>query len=115
MLMFIYLIIGLLVGGLVIAVWKRAPAAKVEASATEIKPEKKKLEKTANPAISSERLKLGNNIYLFEVKQSRVGNKYLKLSEVWTKDGKEVNKNIIVFREHLEEFSKILDEMKKRI
>ncbi len=110
----VYIVIGLILGYLFFRLFKKKTSATTEIQVDEPKSVKKK-EKIVNPAISFERLQLGKNTYLFEIKQSQIGRKYLKLSETWMKDGKEVNKNIIVFKEHLNEFSRILDEIKKRI
>jgi len=70
------------------------------------------MEQSLRPeVINSKIIKCGSKTYFFDVKKSKSGNNYLTISETWKKTNGEVVRNrLMIFPDHLEEFSKTLIE-----
>jgi len=54
----------------------------------------------------------GGKTYFFDVRETQSGDKYLQISESRLKQGGErYRSNIVIFKEHFDEFRKVLDEI----
>ncbi len=62
-------------------------------------------------SIFETRLEAGKRTYFFDVKEGPKGGRYLKLSEVTLKDGKELRSRIFVFQDHSAAFVEKLEEV----
>jgi hypothetical protein len=61
------------------------------------------------------RLSAGKRTYYFDVKEAANGNRYLKLSEVSMREGKEERSRIFLFQDHAKEFAQALEEALKHL
>jgi Protein of unknown function (DUF3276) len=67
-------------------------------------------QETPTPAIYSQNLKTKGQMYFFDVKQAKNGNRYLSISQSWIKDGQGHRGTVTVFQSDLQEFSKTMAE-----
>jgi phage-related protein len=67
-------------------------------------------------AIYSKKLIAGSKTYFFDVRETQSGDKYLQITESRLKqDGERYRNNIVIFKEHFNEFRQILDEIAKEL
>lgn len=67
-------------------------------------------------AIFSKRLEAGGKTYFFDIRETQSGDKYLQITESRLKQGGErYRSNIVIFKEHFNEFHRALDEMEERL
>ncbi len=66
-------------------------------------------------SIIETRLSAGKRTYFFDVKEGPKGGRYLKLSEVSTRNGKEERSRIFVFEDHAKEFVQTLEEAMEHV
>lgn len=65
-----------------------------------------------NESVESRRVKLGNKMFFFDVKQAKNGNKYLRITESRLVTAGQWSKNsITLFKEQAGEFLRVLGEM----
>lgn len=110
-------ILGLLVGYLFFRINKlsanKVVERKLESQApvqTQARPEK-----ITNPTIHTEKLKAGGRDYFFDIRGTQRGDRYIHITESRLKDGQEFRGNIVIFEDHIEEFTKILEDVKNKI
>ena len=68
-----------------------------------------------NPPIYSQNLKTKGQMYFFDVKAAKNGNKYLSISQSWIKDGQGHRGNVTVFQNDLQEFLGALIEAQDKV
>lgn len=65
-------------------------------------------------SIYSKTLRCGNRIYFFDIKEAQSGNRYLQITESRLQEGgSRLRNNIIVFKDHFEEFQGAIEEIAK--
>lgn len=66
-----------------------------------------------NPESSySKKLIAGGKTYFFDVRKVQSGDRYLQITESrLQKNGERLKNNIVIFKEHFNEFRKLLDEV----
>ena len=113
----IYLIIGLLIGYLFFKIHRlsenKIVENKQENQITNQSP--KEPGKMNHPSFDSRKMKAGGRDYFFDLRATQKGDKYLHITESRLKDGEEIRGNIIIFQEHIDEFSQVLEEIKGKI
>ena len=66
--------------------------------------------------IYSKRLEAGGKTYFFDIREAQSGDKYLQITESRLKPGGErYRSNIVIFKEHFEEFRQVLDEIGEKL
>lgn len=64
--------------------------------------------------VNSQMLKAGGKTYFFDVKKAKSGKNYLTISETWKKpEGEIVRNRLMIFSDHMGEFSSALSEAEK--
>ena len=64
--------------------------------------------------VHSQMLRSGNKNYFFDVKKASNGSNYLTIAESYKgKDGGSVVNRIMIFKDHLADFQKTLEEVEK--
>ncbi len=64
--------------------------------------------------VHSQMVKAGSKVYFFDVKKASNGSNYLTIAESYkNKNGEKVINRLLLFKDHLPEFSGALDEVKK--
>lgn len=58
----------------------------------------------------TKKLTVGGTTYYFDIKKTKKGDKYLKITETGFRDGQKVSHRILIFEDHAEEFKNALDE-----
>ena len=67
-------------------------------------------------AIYSKRLEAGGKTYFFDIREAQSGDKYLQITESRLKQGGErYRSNIVIFKEHFNEFRQALDEIAEKL
>ncbi|OGG49281.1 hypothetical protein A3C18_02310 [Candidatus Kaiserbacteria bacterium RIFCSPHIGHO2_02_FULL_54_11b] len=67
-------------------------------------------------AIYTQKITLGSKAYFFDVREGGSGNRYLQVTESRVgKDGERIRNNIAIFKDHLEEFRRILKEVSEKV
>jgi phage-related protein len=67
-------------------------------------------------AIYSTKLNAGGKTYFFDVRETQSGDKYLQITESRLKqDGEKYRSNIVIFKEHFNEFRQVLEEIAKKL
>ena len=67
-------------------------------------------------AIYSKRLEAGGKTYFFDIREAQSGDKYLQITESRLKQGGErYRSNIVIFKEHFEEFRQALNEIVEKL
>lgn len=67
-------------------------------------------------AIHSKKLMIGSKTYFFDVRETKSGDRYLQVSESRLKAGEEGYRgNIVVFKEHFNEFRRAMDEIVEKL
>ncbi|MFA5773390.1 MAG: DUF3276 family protein [Candidatus Paceibacterota bacterium] len=66
-------------------------------------------------SIYSKNIKAGGRTYFFDIRMTKSGEKYLHITESRQENEERIKNNIVIFHDHIEEFLKVLDEIKKRI
>jgi len=67
-------------------------------------------------AIYSKTIQAGGKTYFFDVRESQFGNKYLQITESRLKQGGErYRSNIVIFKEHFNEFLQRLNEIAEKL
>lgn len=67
-------------------------------------------------AIYTQKITLGSKTYFFDVREGNSGNRYLQITESRAgEDGERVRNNIAIFKDQLEEFRRILNEVSEKI
>lgn len=66
-------------------------------------------------SIYSENIKAGNRTYFFDVRVTKSNEKYIHITESRQENGEWIRNNIVIFHDHIDEFLKALDEIKKKI
>lgn len=67
-------------------------------------------------AIYTQKITLGSKTYFFDVREGDSGNKYLQITESRIgEDGERIRNNIAIFKDHFNEFRRVLDEVSERI
>jgi len=67
-------------------------------------------------AIYSKRLSTGGKTYFFDVREAQSGDRYLQITESRLKqNGERYRSNIVVFKEHFNEFRQALEEIAKKL
>ena len=66
-------------------------------------------------SIYSKNIKAGGRTYFFDIRKTKSGDKYIHITESKQENGECVRNNIVIFHEHIDEFFKILNEVKKKI
>lgn len=69
-----------------------------------------------NESIFTKKLIAGSKTYFFDIRKIQSGDKYLQITELrLKKDGEELRNSIVIFGDHIKEFSQLLDEISKKI
>jgi len=67
-------------------------------------------------AIYSKRLEAGGKTYFFDIREAQLGDKYLQITESRLKQGGErYRSNIVIFKEHFNEFRQALEEIAEKL
>jgi len=67
-------------------------------------------------AIYSKKLIAGGKTYFFDVREAQSGDKYLQITESRLRQGGErYRSNIVIFKEHFNEFRQALDEVTEKL
>jgi len=66
-------------------------------------------------SIYSKNIKAGGRTYFFDIRKTKSGDKYIHITESKQENGEWVRNNIVIFHEHIDEFFKILNEIKDKI
>lgn len=66
-------------------------------------------------SIYSKNIKAGGRTYFFDIRKTKSGEKYIHITESRQENGEWVRNNIVIFHDHVDEFFKILDEIKGKI
>ena len=66
-------------------------------------------------SIYSKNIKAGNRTYFFDIRATKSNEKYIHITESRKENGEWIRNNIVVFHDHINEFFKVLDEIKKKI
>jgi len=67
-------------------------------------------------AIYSKRLEAGGKTYFFDIREAQSGDKYLQITESRLKQGGErYRSNIVIFKEHFNEFLQTLNEIAEKL
>jgi hypothetical protein len=67
-------------------------------------------------SIYSTKLNAGSKTYFFDVRETQSGDKYLQITESRLKqDGERYRSNIVIFKEHFNEFRQVLEEIAKKL
>jgi len=61
--------------------------------------------------IFSKKMIAGGRTYYFDIKETKMGDKFLQITETRMQDGTMMRNNITVFGNHLEEFCECLKEL----
>ncbi len=64
-------------------------------------------------SIYSKNIKAGNRTYFFDIRKIKSGEKYIHVTESRQENGEWIRNNIVIFHDHVDEFFKILDEIKR--
>jgi hypothetical protein len=67
------------------------------------------------PPLYSQNLKTKGQMYFFDVKAAKNGNKYLSISQSWIKDGQGHRGTVTVFQNDLQEFLGALNEAQDKV
>jgi hypothetical protein len=67
------------------------------------------------PPIYSQNLKTKGQMYFFDVKAAKNGNKYMSISQSWIKDGQGHRGTVTVFQNDMQEFLKALAEVQDKV
>jgi hypothetical protein len=63
-------------------------------------------------AMHSERLQCGSKTYFFDIRETKLGDKYLQITESrLLKEGGRRKSDVAIFKEHLEDFKRMLEQM----
>ena len=69
-----------------------------------------------NEAIFSEKFQAGSKIYFFDIRKTKEGAKYLRISESrLLSDGTRRKSDIAIFNDHFQDFKKILEKISKEL
>jgi len=66
-------------------------------------------------SIYSKNIKAGNRTYFFDVRVTKSNEKYIHITESRQENGEWIRNNVVIFHDHIDEFLKALDEIKKKI
>lgn len=67
-------------------------------------------------AVYSKQLNAGGKTYFFNIRETQSGDKYLQITESRLKqDGERYRSNIVIFKEHFNEFRQALDETAEKL
>ena len=67
-------------------------------------------------AIYSKQLSAGGKTYFFDVRETQSGDRYLQITESRLKqNGERYRTNIVIFKEHFDEFRKALEEIAEKL
>jgi hypothetical protein len=66
-------------------------------------------------SIYSKNIKAGNRTYFFDIRGTKSNEKYIHITESRQEKGEWIRNNIVIFHDHINEFFKVLDEIKKKI
>lgn len=72
-------------------------------------------QETPTPAIYSQNLKTKGQMYFFDVKQAKNGNRYLSISQSWIKDGQGHRGTVTVFQSDLEQFLQAMSDAQDKV
>jgi hypothetical protein len=61
---------------------------------------------TTEKKLFTKKVRAGSRTYFFDVKESKNGTKYLKISESRRRDSRRTHNRLMIFEEHLEAFNK---------
>ncbi|MDD4531712.1 MAG: DUF3276 family protein [Candidatus Pacebacteria bacterium] len=72
------------------------------------------MEPTKQEKVHSQMLRAGNKNYFFDVKKASNGSNYLTIAESYKKkDGTNTINRIMIFKDHLIDFQKTLEEVQR--
>ena len=66
-------------------------------------------------SIYSKNIKAGNRTYFFDIRKTKSNEKYIHITESRQENGEWIRNNIVIFHDHIDDFFKLLDEIKKKI
>jgi len=67
-------------------------------------------------SIHSKKLIAGGKTYFFDIRGVQSGDKYLQITESrLQKNGERLRNNIVIFKDHINEFRKFLDEVSEKL
>ncbi len=67
-------------------------------------------------SIYSKKLIAGGKTYFFDIREVKSSDRYLQITESrLQKDGERLRNNIVIFKDHLNEFRKYLDEISEKL
>lgn len=66
-------------------------------------------------SIYSKNIKAGNRTYFFDIRVTKSNEKYLHITESRKENEEWIRNNIVIFHDHIDEFFKVLDEIRKKI
>lgn len=66
-------------------------------------------------SIYSKKFKAGNRTYFFDIRITKSNEKYLHITESRKENEEWIRNNIVIFHDRIDEFFKVLDEIKKKI
>ena len=66
-------------------------------------------------SIYSKNIKAGNRTYFFDIRVTKSNEKYLHITESRKENEEWIRNNIVIFHDHIDEFFKVLDEIRKKL